>query len=54
MIRLFGAPAAAAGSENEQQVLLLTCFLMGRGANLFFLWGEGRGVSKSEIEGVVK
>lgn len=43
MIRLFGAPAAAAGSENEQQVLLLTCFLMG-GVQICSFYGVRVGV----------
>ena len=46
------APAAAAGSENKQQVPLLASSLRWRGASLFLICGEGRGVSRDRATGV--
>ena len=44
-----GAPAAA-GGEREQTTGFLTCSLAGAGERLFFIWGEGRGVSRIRLE----
>ena len=45
-----GAPAAAGGGENKQQVPLLTRSL--QGASLLLIRGEGRGVSRGQAGGV--
>ena len=51
-----GAPAAAGGREDKQQLPLLACSLRegGGGTSWFLIWGEGRGVSRGRAGGVAQ
>ena len=50
-VNLTRAPAAAWGSQNTQVPFRLACSLKW-GASLFLIWGEGRGVFRSQPGGV--